>query len=188
LDSQLQAFRDDVGAELEHASTSFHQLLDAMSADLRRQPSDGTKWSNDELLFHMMFGYMIVWSLIWLVKFFSRMPIKVSVIFAAILNVFTGPFNTANYLGSRVGARIYPHDRMGAKFDRVVKSLRRRLAAERDDSLRRQMCFPPRWDPFFKERMSLADVYRYPTQHFDFHRRQLSGGLGGGSGSDGNRG
>jgi hypothetical protein len=188
LDSQLQAFRDDVGAELEHASTSFHQLLDAMSADLRRQPSDGTKWSNDELLFHMMFGYMIVWSLIWLVKFFSRMPIKVGVIFAAILNVFTSPFNTANYLGSRVGARIYPHDRMGAKFDRVVKSLRRRLAAERDDSLRRQMCFPPRWDPFFKERMSLADVYRYPTQHFDFHRRQLSGGLGGGSGSDGNRG
>ena len=25
--------------------------------------------------------------------------------------------------------------------------------------------------------MTLADVYHYPTQHFDFHRRQLSGPL-----------
>ncbi|MET9856811.1 hypothetical protein ABZY57_28240 [Streptomyces sp. NPDC006450] len=36
-----------------------------------------------------------------------------------------------------------------------------------------------RRDPFFKDFMTLADLYRYPTQHFDFHRRQLTlnGGL-----------
>jgi hypothetical protein len=125
----------------------------------------------------MMFGYMILWSLIWLVKFFGRMPMKVSVIFAAALNFLTGPFNTANFLGSRFGARGYPYDRMGAKFDRVVKSLHRRLTAESAAALRRQMCFPVRWDPFFKERMTLADVYHYPAQHFEFHSRQLSGDL-----------
>lgn len=174
MDAQLQVLKDDVDAELERARASFHQLLDAMSPNLRQQASNGTKWSNEELLFHMMFGYMILWSLILIVKIFGRMPIKVSVAFAAALNLFTGPFNTANYLGSRFGARIFRYDRMGAKFDRVVKSLHHRLAAEHPDALRRQMCFPVRWDPFFKDRMTLADVYHYPIQHFEFHRRQLS--------------
>ncbi len=33
------------------------------------------------------------------------------------------------------------------------------------------MHFPPSWDPFFKDSMSLYDVYRYATQHFDFHQQ-----------------
>jgi hypothetical protein len=36
------------------------------------------------------------------------------------------------------------------------------------------MSFPVRWDPYFADRMSLADVYHYPTLHFDHHRRQLT--------------
>ena len=88
VDSQLHVLKADVDAELENARASFHDLLDAMSPNLRRQPSNGTKWSNEELLFHMMFGYMILWSLIWLVKFFGRMPMKVSVIFGDSLAQF----------------------------------------------------------------------------------------------------
>ena len=38
------------------------------------------------------------------------------------------------------------------------------------------MHFPTRWDPFFKDYMTLEDVYRYPGQHFDFHKRQLTVG------------
>jgi hypothetical protein len=30
------------------------------------------------------------------------------------------------------------------------------------------------WDPCFKAYMTLADVYRYPTQHCEHHRRQLT--------------
>ena len=30
------------------------------------------------------------------------------------------------------------------------------------------------WDPFFTDSMTLEAVYRYPTKHFDFHRRQLT--------------
>ncbi len=48
-------------------------------------------------------------------------------------------------------------------------------------ALERAMDFPTRWDPFFKARMTLADVYAYPVLHFDFHARQLdlqSGRLG----------
>jgi len=40
------------------------------------------------------------------------------------------------------------------------------------------MHFPTRWDPFFTDVMTLRDVYRYPTQHFDFHRAQLTLDLG----------
>ena len=36
------------------------------------------------------------------------------------------------------------------------------------------MHYPVRWDPFFKEFMTIADIYHFPTQHFGFHRRQLT--------------
>lgn len=64
--------------------------------------------------------------------------------------------------------------RLVAKFDRVIASLHRRLDAETDAALGRVMHFPTRWDPFFTDRMSLANVYHYGTQHCDFHARQLT--------------
>jgi len=33
--------------------------------------------------------------------------------------------------------------------------------------------------PFFKDFMTLADIYRYPTQPFNFHREQLTLGRDG---------
>jgi hypothetical protein len=36
------------------------------------------------------------------------------------------------------------------------------------------MHYPVRWDPFFQDFMTLADICHYPTQHFNFHRRQLT--------------
>ncbi|WP_405669467.1 hypothetical protein [Streptomyces sp. NBC_00055] len=36
------------------------------------------------------------------------------------------------------------------------------------------MRHPTRWDPLFRDVMTVADLYRYPTQHFDFHRAQLT--------------
>jgi hypothetical protein len=47
----------DIAAEMERARVDFHHLLDnATSADLRTG-TDGTKWTNEQLLFHMLFGY-----------------------------------------------------------------------------------------------------------------------------------
>ena len=40
------------------------------------------------------------------------------------------------------------------------------------------MYYPTSWDPFFAEYMTLAQIYRYPTQHFRYHQRQLTLGLG----------
>ena len=141
-----------------------------------RRPTNGTKWNNEELLFHMLFGYIITASLIWIVKLLGRLPRPLTRPFAMLLNGLTPPFNTVNYLGSVLGAKVYNHSRMGQKFDKTCNLIRRMLAAESDRNLRRGMCFPTRWDPFFKSYMTLADVYHYPTQHFTFHRKQLSAG------------
>jgi hypothetical protein len=60
--------------EIEQARTQFHRLLaNASAADPKRQ-SDGTRWSNQELLFHMLFGYIVVLTLLRLVGMFARLP------------------------------------------------------------------------------------------------------------------
>jgi hypothetical protein len=42
--------------EMDHAYARFHQLTrNACRSDLHR-PSEGTRWTNQQLLFHMMFG------------------------------------------------------------------------------------------------------------------------------------
>ena len=109
-----------------------------------------------------------------LVKAFSRLPDSASRGFARVLDAATAPFDVINYYGSCAASVVYNRHRMGAKMDRVIASLQRKLARESDETLRRGMHFPTRWDPFFKDYMTLADVYRYPGQHFDFHKRQLT--------------
>lgn len=166
--------RQVVHDELDRVQAEFHRLLAAATpADLAR-PTRGTRWNNEQLLFHMLFGYMIVWALLGLVRLFGRLPDGVSHGYARLLNAATRPFDVVNYLGPCAAVHVYGHRRMGAKFDRVIASLRRRLDRESTGDLTCGMHYPVRWDPFFKNYMTLADIYRYPTQHFDFHRRQLT--------------
>ena len=90
------------------------------------------------------------------------------------LNAGTRPFDVVNYLGPVGGVRFFGRRRMGAAFDRVIAWLHRCLDAEREADLALAMHYPTRWDPFFQDAMTVADLYRYPTQHFDFHRQQLT--------------
>jgi hypothetical protein len=160
--------------ELERARADFHRLLGtATAADLARS-TNGTRWSNEQLLFHMLFGYMIGPALLGLASLFARLPSGLSRGYARLLNAVTGPFDIINYLGPRGAVHLFGHRRMGAKFDRVIASLRRRLDTETPARLARGMYYPARWDPFFKDYMTRADIYRYLPQHFDFHRRQLT--------------
>jgi len=166
--------RQTIHVEMERARTRFHLLLSSASAaDLKRQ-SNGTRWNNEQLLFHMVFGYLVVRVLLGLVKAFGRLPDPASRAFAKVLNSVTGPFHVINYVGSCGAAIVFGHRRMGCRLDRVIDSLHRHLDAETEKALHSGMHFPPGWDPFFRDFMTLEDVYRYPTQHFDFHGRQLS--------------
>ena len=160
--------------EMVQASQAFHLLLDSATVAELSRPSNGTRWTNGQLLFHMLFGYMIVLRLIVLVRIFGRLPDSFSRVFAGVLQASTRPFHLINYLGSAVGPRILGYAAMGRRFDRVVAKLLQRLEGESDSDLTQGMYYPTSWDPYFKPYMTLADVYRYPTQHFEHHRRQLT--------------
>jgi hypothetical protein len=165
---------DAIHADLERARAEFRQLARASTpADLARR-SDGTRWSNRELLFHMLFGYLITRNLRFVVKIVSRLPHPAQTRFAATLNAAARPFDQINYWGSRAGGRAFTPVQMARWMDRVIASLHRSLDREGHAALRRSMAFPTRWDPYFNDRMDLADVYRYATLHFDHHRRQLT--------------
>jgi hypothetical protein len=154
-------------AELEAA-------LAAAAPEALRRRSAGTRWSNEELLYHMVFGYIVVLALLPLVRLFGRLPVSANRGFARLLNAGTAPFDVVNYWGSKGGARIFNRRRMAAKLRRLTSALERRLDREPESGLGLRMYFPTRWDPFFKETMTLADVYAYPVAHFDFHAAQLS--------------
>jgi hypothetical protein len=160
--------------ELESARASFHELIaGASAADLRR-PSNGTRWTNKQLLFHMLLGYLILRALYGLVRLFDRLPAGASRAYARLLNRATRPFDAVNYLGAKLAGSVLSTHRMELMFDRVIAKLHARLDAESDAELTRGMHYPTRWDPFFDDYMTLADLYRYPTRHFEFHRDQLT--------------
>jgi hypothetical protein len=165
--------RAAITAEMEAAGARLHALLAAAGpADLRRA-SDGTRWTNEQLLFHMVLGYLVVRTLLPLVHLMGRLPAPVGRGWAALLDSATRPFHVVNYWGSVAGARVFDHTRMGPLADRTIAALQRRLAREGEAALHRGMPFPPGWDPYFGY-LTLAEVYRYPTRHFEHHRRQLT--------------
>jgi len=69
---------------------------------------------------------------------------------------------------------VFRGPRLRRQFDRTIASLHRHLDVETDEELARAMSFPVDWDPFFQDRMTLGEVYRYGTEHFDDHRQQLT--------------
>jgi DinB superfamily len=166
--------RAEIVAEMRDAAADFRVLLDGATSRELRSGSSGTKWTNEQLLFHMLFGYLVVRRLLVLVRLLGRLPGGVSRAFAATLNAGTRPFHVVNYVGSLGGARLLGHAGMERLFDRMVNSLAASLLAASEAELARGMHFPTGWDPYFRDYMTLADVYHYATEHYRHHRRQLT--------------
>jgi len=163
-----------IHAGMERIATDFRDLTDSAPPDELPARPNGTRWTNQQLLFHMLFGYLVVLRLLALVRLFGRLPDRYSRVFAASLNAVTRPYDHINYLGSCGGALVFRGPRLVRRFDRTIEALHHRLDAETPDGLGRRMHFPVRWDPFFEDTMTLLDVYHFGTQHFDFHARQLT--------------
>jgi hypothetical protein len=159
---------------MERARIEFKDLVgQATPADLRRR-SDGTRWTNRQLLFHMLFGYLIVRTLMPLVHGFGKRPGSWSLHFARILNAGHRPFHVINYLGSCGGGQALPTTTMIKLMNCIIHSLQHKLDNETEKSLALTMHFPTAWDPYFRDIMSVLDVYHYGTQHFDHHYKQLT--------------
>jgi hypothetical protein len=160
--------------EMDQACAELHRLVATASRHDLQRGTRGTRWTNEQLLYHMVFGYMIVRTLLPLVRTMSRLPDVVSRTFAATLNAGTRPFHVVNYLGSCGGALVFRGPRVTALLDRTMAALHRSLDAEHEATLVRGMHFPVRWDPYFRDTMTVADVYHFGTQHFQHHLRQLT--------------
>lgn len=166
--------RQGIAAELEWARRDLLYLLGNATPSLLRRRSNGTRWTNEQLLFHMVFGFLVVRRLLPLVRLVSRLPAPVGRGFAALLDAGRVPFHWVNYLGSCGGALVFDHRRMGSLCDRTVAALVARLESEPEERLARGMPFPTSWDPYFTPWMTLEDVYRYPVLHYRHHRAQLT--------------
>ena len=163
-----------VSQEMEQARVAFRELVrGATAADLRRR-SAGTRWTNRQLLFHMVFGYLVVRTLLPLVRGFGRLPLSWSRRFAAVLHAVRAPYHLVNYVGSCVGGTVLSPVAMADLLDRAVDALQRQLAAADERDLRLRMAFPTSWDPYFTPTMTVGDVYHFGTQHFLHHQRQLT--------------
>ena len=101
--------------EMDHSYATFVQLTRTASRSDLKRPSDGTRWTNEQLLFHMMFGYLIVRRLLPIVRFFDRLPDQASRSFAALLNAGTRalPSRQLCRLSGR-RHRTQPHPSRGA--------------------------------------------------------------------------
>ena len=138
----------EVSGEMRRAQADFHQLVgEASSGDLRRR-SNGTRWTNRQLLFHMVFGYVIVRTLMPLVHALGRLGHSRR--FAATLNAGRRPFHVINYLGSCGGGQVLTTRAMVALLDWTVDALQRKLAAETAPRSCSSACTTPadpRWRP-----------------------------------------
>jgi hypothetical protein len=163
-----------IAQEIRDAREDFHRLVDDATTAELRQRSNGTRWTNDQLLFHMLFGYLVVRRLLGLVRGFAMLPPGWSRRFAQALNAATRPFHVINYVGSLGGARVLGHGGMERVMDHVTDGLIRTLESAGDKQLARGMHFPVGWDPYFRDYMTVQDVLHYATEHYRHHRRQLT--------------
>jgi len=82
--------RRAIAGEMDQARQAFHRMLDQATDTSLRRRSNGTKWTNEQLLFHMLFGYLITRALLVLVRIFGRLPDGASKAFARLLDAATG--------------------------------------------------------------------------------------------------
>lgn len=92
--------RREIAGEFERVRAEFHRLVGGASSECFDRPSAGTRWTNEQLLFHMVFGYMVVRRLLILVRILGRLPNGVSCRFAAAQNASTRLFDEVNYRGT----------------------------------------------------------------------------------------
>ncbi len=162
----------EITDEMRRAQAEFHQLIATSAPEDLDRPSNGTRWTNRQLLFHMVLGYGVVRTLLPLVRTLGRLGHSRG--FAAALHAARRPFHGINYLGPCVASRLLSLRAVIALLDRTIRGLERSLAAETDQGLALSMHMPTSWDPYFTPTMSVLDIYHFGTQHFDHHRRQLT--------------
>ncbi|MGD9990134.1 DinB family protein [Pseudonocardia sp.] len=163
----------EIRAEMRRAQAEFEQMTRTANPQAMRRATNGTRWTNRQLLFHMVLGYGVVRTLLPLVRALGRLGHSTG--FARVLDATRAPFHVVNYLGARCAGEVVSPRAMTLLLARLVNGLDRSLTTDADRGrLGLAMHFPTTWDPYFRSTMTVLDVYHFGTQHFDHHRRQLT--------------
>ena len=159
---------------LEWIRDDYCRIVPAATSSELDGRSDGTKWTNRELLFHMWFGQRIARAMVPVMGGFSHLPPAASRGYAALLTAATRPYEWVNYAGGVGGARFAGLDRaqrwMVGDTNWLIHWGDRATAAD----LARGMSVPPGWDPYFAAWMSRADLLAWAPTHYRHHRAQLT--------------
>src|SRR5690242_17032083 len=174
MNTKDRTIREEIRKELDTAHAEFHKLLAALSEEDFQRPSLNSGWTNGEIVAHMMFGFVVVNMLLPLARLWGRLPKGSSKWFAALLNLFTGPFNWVNALGARGQGKFFTHKRIGTIYDRVYFSLLGKINSIKEEEWGRGMYYPTNWDSNFSEFMTLEKLFHYPVIHFNFHLEQIA--------------
>jgi hypothetical protein len=119
----------EINDEMRRAQAEFQELISRASVhDLRRR-SDGTRWTNRQLLFHMVLGYLVVRTLL------PPGPVQ-SQLCAGLTCGYggqwpeSGPWPTAAPSTCTVTKRVLPRsERLGGRSVDATAQMRPRIAA-----------------------------------------------------------
>jgi DinB superfamily len=173
MTSDIETRGEHLRCELEAARQEFYDMVASISEPGWAKPSHNPGWTNGQLLFHVLLGFILVLPLAGLLVFFGHLPAVCSRIFAAILNFSTPFFNRINAVGPRAGARLLGRAGLIRSFDQVHGTILERLERVRPGDWALTMHYPTRWDSSFKMPMHMEDLFRYPVDHLRHHRHQL---------------
>jgi hypothetical protein len=165
-----------VRLELAESRCRFHALVDSLSQEEWDAPSRNPAWTNGQLVYHALFGFVLVPSLFWMIRFWSTLPDGYSRRFAQALDFTTPLFNRVNAIGPRAQARLFGRRRACAIFDWIYRSILRKVDSLHGERWGRGMHYPRRWDPTFGDFMTFEALFGYPSEHFAHHLRHLSAG------------
>lgn len=155
-------------------AADFRRIVEGATAAELAGPTSGTRWTNRQLLFHMVLGQNIALSAIPLFGLFSRLPPSASRNWSRLLDACAGPYNWVNWAGSAAAGQTLPPAAMQQMMDGTTRTILGWYDHAEDTALGRGMTMPASWDPYFTPWMSRRDILEWAPRHYRHHRAQLT--------------
>ncbi|MBK8463479.1 MAG: DinB family protein [Nigerium sp.] len=165
---------DPVRANLEWIARDYASILVTARAGELDLPTNGTRWTNRQLLFHMLLGQRITWMVIGVMGVFARLPPSASRAWASGMAATTPLYHRLNWLGGVLGGRLFTLPRMRRQMDALTARILDFYDQAAPADLARGMTIPPSWDPYFTDSMDRTGLLAWAPQHYQHHRRQLT--------------
>lgn len=165
---------DPVRVNLLWIAADFRSIIQSARADELDLPSRGTRWTNRQLLFHLVLGQNITLSGIPLFGLFSILPAAASRGWSRLLDACAGLYNWVNWAGSAAAGQVLKPEGMLRMMDTTTKIIVNWYDGADQKALSRGMTMPTSWDPYFTPWMDRRAIFEWAPKHYRHHRAQLT--------------